>query len=357
MCWSLNNAWPTMMETRCTTRGHGQYVDSSCSNIPYMLKASSRNSSWPCRGSSFIEKPPEAVFYLPMHSIRKESSTATKVQTVFDASAKISTGFSLNKTLLVGPMVHYSLNEIRLHRIPTADVSWMYRAIALVESNKDLHRFVWRTSLHDRVRDFCMTKHQAEVMHLIKFPLAAKAVDDASYIDDGVTGADSVVSSIASCRLSSRRPGSCYVNRTPMNPQCSNWSMWFSLYMSSLWFEYIKMLECVPRPLLSHSSKPSTSGRSDKESTSLGHCENFQRSRLVSPYYHPGQDTSAEPVEGEERSGGASCSSFCLVTFPDATTPRMSKSYPRSWRCITVGLLVWCTWGWLTNKEAFTLPW
>ena len=60
-----------------------------------------------------------------------------------------------------------------------------------------------------------MTKHQAELMHLIQFPLAAKAVDDASYVDDGVTGADSVVSS---CMLFSRRPGSCYVNRTPSEP-------------------------------------------------------------------------------------------------------------------------------------------
>ena len=53
-------------------------------------------------------------------------------------------------------MVHYSLIDVllqfRLNRILTADVSWMYRAIALVESNKDLHRFVWRTSLHDRVK-------------------------------------------------------------------------------------------------------------------------------------------------------------------------------------------------------------
>ena len=37
------------------------------------------------------------------------------------------------------------------------------------------------------------------------------------------------------------------------------------------------MLECIPRPLLSHSSKPSTSGRGDKESTSPGRCENFRR--------------------------------------------------------------------------------
>ena len=40
-----------------------------------------------------------------------------------------------------------------------------------------------------------MTKHQAELMHLIQFPFAAKAVGDASYVDDGVTGADSVVGS------------------------------------------------------------------------------------------------------------------------------------------------------------------
>ena len=73
----------------------------------------------------------------------------------------------------------------------------------LGQSDKDLHRFVWRTSLHDRVKDFCMTKHQAELMHLIQFPLAAKAVDDAAYVDDGVTGADSLVSS---CRLFSRKP-------------------------------------------------------------------------------------------------------------------------------------------------------
>ena len=104
---------------------------------------------------------------------------------------------------------------------------------------------------------------------------------------------------------------------------------------------YVISLNPKLSTLLSHGSKPSTSGRGDKESTSLRHRENFRRSRLVSPRYRPGQDTSAVPVGGEESmgcfcatsnytSGGESCSSFCLVTFPDATTPRMSKSYPCS---------------------------
>ena len=52
-----------------------------------------------------LEKPMQNVFYLPMHAVRKESSTTTKLRAVFDASAKSSTGVSLNKTLLVGPTV------------------------------------------------------------------------------------------------------------------------------------------------------------------------------------------------------------------------------------------------------------
>ena len=45
-----------------------------------------------------LQKPPSEVFYLPMHVVRKESSTATKVRAVFDVSAKTSTGASLNVT-------------------------------------------------------------------------------------------------------------------------------------------------------------------------------------------------------------------------------------------------------------------
>ena len=79
------------------------------------------------------EKPAHEVFYLPIHCVRKESSTTTKVRAVFDASAKTSTGISLNETLLVGPTVHSTLIDVllrfRLHRVAlTADVSRMYRA-------------------------------------------------------------------------------------------------------------------------------------------------------------------------------------------------------------------------------------
>ncbi len=35
-----------------------------------------------------LQKPSNSVFYLPMHAVRKEQSTTTKIRAVFDASAK-----------------------------------------------------------------------------------------------------------------------------------------------------------------------------------------------------------------------------------------------------------------------------
>ncbi len=81
-----------------------------------------------------------------MHAVVKESSTTTKVRAIFVASAKSSSGVSLNDQLLVGPTVHSPLGDVllrfRLHRLAlTTDVSRMYHAVLLPTGERDLHRF------------------------------------------------------------------------------------------------------------------------------------------------------------------------------------------------------------------------
>ena len=135
-----------------------------------------------------------------------------KLRAVFDASAKTSTGTSLNDVLLVGPTVHPPLVDVlilfRSHRIALiADVSRMYRAIRLSDADKDLHRFVWRNSPADPLLDFRMTRvtfgvssssfvanmcvKQNELDFSMEYPNAAKVVKESFYVDDCLAGSDS----------------------------------------------------------------------------------------------------------------------------------------------------------------------
>ena len=160
-----------------------------------------------------LEKTPKEVFYLPMHVVCKESSSTTKLRAVFDASAKSSTGVSLNDTLLVGPTVHPPLVDIlirfRSYRVAMiADVSRMYRAILLSEQDRDLHQFVWRSDPKAPIEDFRMTRvtfgvssssfianmcvKQNASDFATRYPRAAKVVEKSFYVDDCLTGADSI---------------------------------------------------------------------------------------------------------------------------------------------------------------------
>ncbi len=160
-----------------------------------------------------LNKPCKDVFYLPMHAVVKESSTTTKVRAVFDASAKSSTGVSLNDQLLVGPTVHSPLINVllrfRLHQIAlSTDVSRMYRAVLLPADERDLHRFVWRRQPSETLSDYRMTRvtfgvasssfaanksvQQNAIDHVNEFPIAAATVHTSFYVDDGLVGADSL---------------------------------------------------------------------------------------------------------------------------------------------------------------------
>ena len=162
-----------------------------------------------------FERATQDVFYLPMHAVQKESSTTTKLRVVFDGPAKSASGVSLNDLLLVGPTVHPSIVDVLLrfhfHRVALiTDVSRMYCAIELTESDRDLHRFVWRKSPKEPLKDYRMTRvtfgisasafaanmsiNAVDFAH--QYPLAVKAVNESFYVDDGLTGADTIEETI-----------------------------------------------------------------------------------------------------------------------------------------------------------------
>jgi hypothetical protein len=163
--------------------------------------------------TSEVDKTLNETYYLPMHAVHKPSSTSTKLWVVFDASAKTSTGTSLNDILMVGPTIYPQLVDIllRFRRYPvaiTADVSKMYREVELSPLDRDLHRFVWRSSPEQELKDYRMTRvtfgvsaspfaatqalQQTADDFRADYPDAAKEVRRSSYVDDLITGADSV---------------------------------------------------------------------------------------------------------------------------------------------------------------------
>ena len=80
---------------------------------------------------SEINKTVGKTYYLPMHAVTKESSTSTKLRVVFDASARTTSGHSLNETLMVGPTLYPDIIDIlitfRSYPVAvTADISKMY---------------------------------------------------------------------------------------------------------------------------------------------------------------------------------------------------------------------------------------
>ena len=114
----------------------------------------------PVNTSTIISNQP---YYLPMHAVMKHSSTSTKLRVVFDASAKSITGISLNQTLMVGPTIHPTLENIllRFRSYPVAlsgDIAKMYREVELDAADRHLHRFLWRPKPEDQISEYEMTR-------------------------------------------------------------------------------------------------------------------------------------------------------------------------------------------------------
>ncbi|XP_065093593.1 uncharacterized protein LOC135714204 [Ochlerotatus camptorhynchus] len=155
--------------------------------------------------------------YIPHHAVFKESSTTTKIRVVFDASCKTSSGYSLNDTLLVGPVVQEDLQALVLRfRIRfvamAADVEKMYRQMLHFASDRRFLRIRFRKSPTDPISTYELqtvtygtasapflatrTLQQIALDNGDQFPAAVEAVIHDFYVDDFLSGADDVESAI-----------------------------------------------------------------------------------------------------------------------------------------------------------------
>ncbi|XP_055714333.1 uncharacterized protein LOC129808576 [Phlebotomus papatasi] len=148
-------------------------------------------------------------YYMPHHGVLKESST-TKLRVVYNASAKSSSGRSLNDILMIGPTVQPTLATILLRfcRYPyaiTSDISKMYLQLAMDPVHSNYQRLIWRDSRDGPVRDYRITRVcfgvasspflatrafiQLADENEAEFPRAAEALRTSFYVDDCISSA------------------------------------------------------------------------------------------------------------------------------------------------------------------------
>ncbi|XP_076385707.1 uncharacterized protein LOC105663446 [Megachile rotundata] len=152
-------------------------------------------------------------YYLPHHAVFRASSTTTKLRVVFDGSAKTSSGLSLNDVQWVGPVVQEDLMSIllrfRKHQyVLSADIAKMYRQILVRNEDRKFQRILWRKDKNESIKmyelntvtygtasaPFLATKVLQHIgqIHQESHPLAGRAILRDFYVDDLLTGSDSI---------------------------------------------------------------------------------------------------------------------------------------------------------------------
>ncbi|XP_071577334.1 uncharacterized protein, partial [Temnothorax nylanderi] len=87
--------------------------------------------------------------YLPHHGVLKAAGDEVKIRVVFNGSAQLTSGDSLNRHLYTGPNLLPTLGTIltrwRQHQfVMVTDIAKMYRQILVHPDDRDLQRILWR---------------------------------------------------------------------------------------------------------------------------------------------------------------------------------------------------------------------
>lgn len=151
--------------------------------------------------------------YLPHFAVVRLDKDTTQVRIVFDASCKGENGISLNDLLMVGPTLQPELRHLlmrwRTHRISlSADIVKMYRQIKIAQEDTDFQRILWKENAETKAKDFRLLRvtfgtasapylavkvlQQVAIDEGAEYPIAAEKVIQDFYMDDLLTGCDTV---------------------------------------------------------------------------------------------------------------------------------------------------------------------
>ncbi|XP_065089784.1 uncharacterized protein LOC135710976 [Ochlerotatus camptorhynchus] len=152
-------------------------------------------------------------FYIPHHAIVKPSSSTTKLRVVFDASARSDTNVSLNDVLMIGPTIQDTIAAIVLRSrkykfLFSADVIKMFRQVRMDDRDTCYLKVLYREDPQAKLdvfelktvtygtscAPFCATAclRQLAIDEEEEFPLGARVAKKDFYMDDVITGADSL---------------------------------------------------------------------------------------------------------------------------------------------------------------------
>lgn len=154
---------------------------------------------------------PTNAYVLPHHPVIKETSESTKLRVVFDASARTTTGLSVNDLQYAGPILQDSLFDIlirfRQHRyVFSGDIEKMFRQVLLKDSDRHLQIILWRENESDPIRtlqlntvtygftsaSFLTTRCIRQLGEECLNPHTKEVIQKDFYVDDLLTGADTV---------------------------------------------------------------------------------------------------------------------------------------------------------------------
>lgn len=161
----------------------------------------------------------DVKYFLPHHGVMRESSATTKLRTVFDASAKTTTGISLNDLQFVGPTVQDDLLSIllrfRQHKfVVSADIEKMYRAIEVNPIQRSLQQIIFRKNPTEPLKTYTLntvtygtasapylaTKCLVSLADKASNPLVKHSIQHDFYVDDFLSGSDTISGALDLCK-------------------------------------------------------------------------------------------------------------------------------------------------------------